>query len=73
MEGTTVADRKSVMKAPPPRPELERLLAAALEAQITDEELQEQRVSFVYGNAPADSDITRESARRAVERMWLAD
>ena len=68
-----MADRKSVLKAPPPRPELEQLLAEARETQVTDDQLQEQRVSFVYGNAPVDSGVTRESARRAAERMRLAD
>lgn len=66
-----MADRKSVLKAPPPRPELEQLLEAARHKRVSDEELKEQRVSFVYGNAPTDSAITKESARRAVENIRI--
>jgi hypothetical protein len=66
-----MADRKSVLKAPPPRPELEKLLEQARLTPVTDAQLHEQRVSFVYGNAPIDSGITRDSARRAAERMRL--
>lgn len=47
-----MAERKSALKRAPDRPELQRLLAQARTAVITDEMLQEQRVSFVYGNAP---------------------
>jgi hypothetical protein len=60
-----MAARKSVLKPAPPRPELDRLLAESLRAGVTNEQLQEQRVSFVYGNAPEGSRITKESARKA--------
>ena len=33
-------------------PELLRLLAAAKDAHVTEEELHEQRISFAFGNAP---------------------
>ncbi len=68
-----MADRKSVLKAPPERPELDELLAQSRAMPVTDEQLHEQRVSFVYGNAPEDSGITRDSARKAAERMRLSD
>lgn len=67
-----MAERKSVLKSPPPRPELDRLLEEARKTPVTDQQLHEQRVSFVYGNAPTDSGITKESARRAAERMRLS-
>ena len=60
-----MAARKSVLKPAPPRPELDRLLETSRRAGITDKQLQEQRVSFVYGNAPEGSRITKDSARRA--------
>ncbi len=60
-----MAARKSVLKPAPPRPELDRLLEASQRAGVTNEQLQEQRVSFVYGNAPAGSRITKDSARKA--------
>lgn len=63
--------RKSVLKPAPHRAELERLLAASVAAGVTDEQLREQRISFVYGNAPEGSRITRASARSAVESMRI--
>jgi hypothetical protein len=66
-----MAARKSVLKPAPPRPELERLLAASIKAGVTDEQLQEQRVSFAYGNAPEGSRITKDSARKAAHSIRL--
>jgi hypothetical protein len=60
-----MAPRKSALKPAPARPELDRLLQQARAAGVTDEQLQEQRVSFAYGNAPENSRITKESARTA--------
>ena len=59
-----MAERKSALKRAPERPELTRLLERAKTAVVTDEQLREQRASFVYGNAPQGSRITKESARR---------
>lgn len=66
-----MAARKSVLKAAPPRPELQRLLAESIAAGISDAELREQRVSFAYGNAPAGSRITKDSARKASESIRI--
>lgn len=64
--------RKSVLKPAPKRPELEALLEKAKKKGVSDEELREQRISFVYGNAPAGADrITKESARRVSTRNRL--
>ena len=63
-----MAERKAALRRAPARPELRALLERAKSVTLTDEELLEQRVSFVYGNAPMDSPITKESARRAVYR-----
>ncbi len=61
-----MAIRKSSLKPAPQRPELERLLDEARRVGVTDEQLQEQRVSFAYGNAPFEaSRITKDSARDA--------
>jgi hypothetical protein len=60
-----MAARKSVLKPAPRRPELDRLVEASLKAGVTNEQLHEQRVSFVYGNAPEGSRITKDSARKA--------
>jgi len=64
-----MAERKSALNRAPDRPELQRLLARAKTILITDDLLQEQRASFVYGNAPHGSRITKESARTAATRI----
>ena len=60
-----MAARKSVLKSAPRREKLERLLAASISAGVSDDVLQEQRVSFAYGNAPEGARITKDSARLA--------
>ena len=47
-----MADRKQFQNIKPADPELIRLLEAARNNPVTEEELQEQRVSFAFGNAP---------------------
>lgn len=64
-----MAERKSALNRAPARPKLEALLEGAKKVEITDEQLLEQRVSFVYGNAPHDSRITKESARTSTKRV----
>jgi len=66
-----MAIRKATLRRAPPRPELERLVSEAKERGITDAELQEQRVSFAYGNAPENSRITKESVRSAAKSLRL--
>ena len=66
-----MAERKAALDHAPDRPELRALLKRAKSVTLTDEELLEQRASFIYGNAPADSQITKESARKAVRRIRL--
>lgn len=60
-----MAVRKSAMTAAPERPALEQLLAKARAHVVTEAELVEQRASFIFGNAPEGSKITKESARVA--------
>jgi hypothetical protein len=55
----------------PARPELDRLLQQAREKGVTEEELFEQRISFIYGNAPEELGITKETARSAVNRISM--
>ena len=47
-----MAARQSVLKPAPHRPDLDRLMTASIKAGVTDDQLQDQRVSFAYGNAP---------------------
>ena len=67
-----MAERKSALRRAPARPALEALLEAAKGVVVSDAELQEQRASFVHGNAPKGSRITKESARTAVGRIRVA-
>jgi hypothetical protein len=64
-----MAERKSALRRAPDRPELRKLLEEAKTVVMTDEQLQEQMASFVYGNAPKGSRITKESARKAVRTI----
>ena len=68
-----MAERKSALKRAPDRPELAALLEHAKSVVLTDEQLQEQRASFIYGNAPKGSRITKESARKAASRIRLIE
>jgi hypothetical protein len=58
-----MAERKSALKRAPGRPNLQRLLERAKTVVVTDEQLQEQRASFVYGNAPQGSCNAAEADR----------
>lgn len=47
---------------------LERLAAAAKRG-VSSEEVRRQRVSFVYGNLPEKSPMTRHQVAEALERL----
>ena len=66
-----MVERKATLKRAPVRPELERLLQNAKSTPISEEQLQEQRASFAYGNAPEGSRITKDSARKAAKHILL--
>ena len=67
-----MAARKAFLGPIPKHPELDRLLEEALKNPVTDEQLREQRVSFAYGNAPADLGITKDSVRKASQNIRIA-
>lgn len=64
-----MVERKSALERAPERPELQALLERAKKVVMTDQQLQEQRASFVYGNAPHGSGITKQSALESVNRI----
>lgn len=64
-----MAERKSALTRAPERPELAKLLEAAKTVVMTDDQLRAQRASFVYGNAPKGSRITKDSALKAVNSI----
>lgn len=66
-----MAERKAALNRAPERPNLVMLLDHAKTVVMTDEQLQEQRASFVYGNAPKGSRITKDSARKAAGRIRI--
>ena len=66
-----MVERVSLGFTPPDRADLRRRVAESIARGLTDEELTEQRVSFVYGNAPVGSGITKDSARHAVSHARL--
>jgi hypothetical protein len=67
-----MADRKPFENVPLPNPELARLLEDGRGKPVSEEELQEQRISFAFGNAPFSSQrITKESVREASKRISL--
>jgi hypothetical protein len=67
-----MADRKQFDNVPAPDQELIRLLDASRSRSVTEAELQEQRISFAFGNAPFCSErITRESVRATSQHIKL--
>ena len=65
-----MADRKQFFGEIKPDPDLQKLLLAA--RPVTEEELREQRISFAFGNAPADATrITKDSVRQASHHIRL--
>ena len=67
-----MAARKSYLGPPPTHPELDKLMETARKTPVTEAQLHEQRVSFVYGNAPDGSGITKDSARKAAEGIRIS-
>jgi hypothetical protein len=68
-----MAHRKQFHNVAAPDPELMRLLDASSNQPITEEDLQEQRISFAFGNAPESHLITKDSVRRASKHLKLRD
>lgn len=67
-----MADRKQFFGDIKPDPELVELLKKAALITMTEDDLREQRISFAFGNAPADSkNITKDSVRHASEHIRL--
>ncbi len=52
--------------------DLQKLLDDSKGKPVTEAELQEQRISFAYGNAPANAkSITKDSVRKASKQILL--
>jgi hypothetical protein len=67
-----MADRKQFFGEIKADPDLKKMLEESRPA--TEEELREQRISFAYGNAPADAtSITKDSVRHASQHIRLQE
>ena len=67
-----MADRKQFFGETRADPELLKILETSRQTPVTEDELHEQRISFAFGNAPADAkNITKDSVRRASENIRL--
>lgn len=52
--------------------ELREALESVKGYKMSEQEIDAQRISFVYGNAPAEENSTRESVQRAVDLAQMA-
>ena len=67
-----MADRKQFFGDIKADAELAELLKMAREKPVSEDDLREQRISFAFGNAPADAKgITKNSVRQASEHIRL--
>lgn len=66
-----MADRKQFLSRSNEDAKLLELLASTSLVEISEAELHEQRVSFAFGNAMNDENITKDSVRRASESIRL--
>lgn len=66
-----MADRKQFLSVPKPNPELRALLDEAKNTEVSEEDLNEQRISFAFGNAPDSDLITKETVRRSSKQIRL--
>ncbi len=66
-----MADRKQFFGEIKADPELLKALEASRNIPVTEELLREQRISFAFGNAPANAKNTKDSVRQASEHIRL--
>lgn len=67
-----MADRKQFSGEIKTDPELLKALEASKQKPVTEQELKEQRISFAFGNAPADAkNITKDSVRHTAQNIRL--
>ncbi|HVA16959.1 MAG TPA: hypothetical protein VMV59_04505 [Candidatus Dormibacteraeota bacterium] len=67
-----MADRKQFFGNIEADPELQKLLEESRKIAITEDELREQRISFAFGNAPANAkNITKDSVRHTSHNIRL--
>jgi hypothetical protein len=52
--------------------ELKKALESLKDYRMSHEEIEAQRISFVYGNAPEQENGTKESVRRSIDMAEFA-
>lgn len=67
-----MAARKQFLDVQAVDPALKALLQKAKGMKVSDAELQEQRVSFAFGNAPDSRFITKDSVRASSHSLLIA-
>jgi hypothetical protein len=67
-----MAARKQFLDVRPVDPNLKALLDKAKGRKVSDAELQEQRVSFAFGNAPDSRFITKDTVRASSHSLLIA-
>lgn len=67
-----MAERKPFLGPIKSDPDLTRLMDESRRNPVTEDELREQRISFAFGNAPANArNITKDSVRRTSQSIKL--
>jgi hypothetical protein len=67
-----MADRKQFFGEIKADQDLLRVLEESRRTPLNEDELREQRISFAFGNAPANAEsITKDSVRQASEHIRL--
>lgn len=67
-----MAARKQFLTKKQVSPKLRALLTESKTRTVSEAELHEQRISFAYGNAPADAKyITKETVRQSSKKIRL--
>lgn len=66
-----MAARKQFLHDTRVDPKLAKLLEAAKDRIVTEDELHEQRISFAFGNAPDSKFITKDSVRASSRSIRL--
>jgi len=67
-----MAERKPFIGSIKSDPDLTKLIAETRNSPVTEDELREQRISFAFGNAPANAkNITKDSVRQTSQHIKL--
>ena len=66
-----MADRKQFLGVGEADPQLLALLKNARDHEVSEDELREQRISFAFGNALENDEITKETVRHSSAHIRL--